>query len=71
MKISISEIPVTMSAFSIGILRMLSITVRFRLFILFRDREAIRPRSVAMVAESSARISVLRRAPMISASWNI
>jgi hypothetical protein len=68
MKISIRQMPVTISAFSMGISIRLSTTLRFLCFIFSRLTEAISPRRVAIRADSSAMISVFLSAAIMAAS---
>ena len=66
MKSSISEIPVTISAFSMGILVIPIIMVRVRFFIVFMAIQAMVPITVAMMEESSAISKVFPSARRIS-----
>jgi hypothetical protein len=62
---SINDIPVTMSAFSMGILVMAIIIVRGVFFMLFIAIAAAVPINVAISADANAIISVVYKAFMI------
>ena len=66
---SIIDTPVTMSAFSIGMLVTPNIKVRNLRFILWIPMEAKVPITVAISAERSAMIRVLYKVLMIASSW--
>lgn len=69
MKSSIMDTPVTMSAFSIGMLVTPSIKVRNLRFMLWIPMDASVPITVAISAESRAMIRVLYKVLMIASSW--
>ena len=69
MNSSIIDTPVTISAFSIGMLVTPSIKVRNLRFILWIPMEAKVPITVAISAERSAMIRVLYKVLMIASSW--
>ena len=69
-KRSISEIPVTISAFSIGILVIPIRTALVRLCIPFIPTQAAVPIMVAIKEETKAIISVVYNASIISLFWN-
>ena len=71
MNANIKEIPVTISAFSIGILVMPMIIVRGSGFMLLMAMDAAVPMMVAISADTKAMSSVLTRASIMVALSNI
>ena len=67
---SINEIPVTMSAFSMGILVIPMIIVRLVFFMLLMEMQATVPMTVAIKADKSAMISVFHNAERMASFRN-